>query len=704
MSKKSLLLSIIAAGLAIASCSSPKPVDQDGSDLWFANSRSYQDVLGSVQTLVDESLASEEFHIYDADGQRFIAGGSEAGVRYGVYALQRAEVLGQAGNGIDVREKPRYEYRLLDHWDNLDDSVERGYAGKSMWEWSSPDIPEARIRKYAELCASVGINGSVVNNVNSNPLMLDDEHVARVARIADILREYGIKTYIAIKWTSPIVLDGIKTGDPLDPSLRQWWKDKADEIYALIPDFGGFLVKANSEGQEGPQDHGRTHADGANMLAEAVGPHGGIVMWRAFVYDPSSDDRARQAVEEFQPLDGQFLDNVIIQIKNGPIDFQPREPFNPLFGQLYKTNMMMEFQITQEYLGFSNHLVYHGTTYEEALDSDTYRDGEGTTVADVITGIAGVANTGQDNNFCGYIFAQSNWYMFGRLAWDPELSASQIADEWVRQTFVKPEGMSAKAFDKKFIKPVDDILMTSRETAVNYMQPLGFHHIFGGSHYGPGPWESSIRKDWSPTFYHKADAEGVGFDRTHEGTDNVGQYHEPVASKFNDLETCPEEYLLWFHHLPWDYKLSSGKTLWDEICLHYDAGISQVEAYQKTWESLKPYVSEAIFNEVTKKLDIQKNDAEWWRDACVGYFQTFSKKDLPEGVRPLNMPIDSIMTKSVKSDRSGMPVHDENNKPVLQANRRFRPGGNLSSGGPGLIPDTPVAKPATRPEKRPNAQ
>ncbi|MDO5442348.1 MAG: alpha-glucuronidase [Bacteroidia bacterium] len=668
--------------LGLASCNSPKAVEQDGSDLWFANSKPYEEVLSSVETAIDPSLGKEAYRITIKDGKRTVAGGSEAGIRYGVYALQRNEALGMEGENIEIMSQPRYEYRILDHWDNLDDSVERGYAGQSMWEWTAPEIPEARIRKYGELCASVGINGSVLNNVNSNPLMLDAEHIARVAAIADILREYGIRTYIAIKWTSPIVLDGIKTGDPLDPSLRQWWKDKADEIYAAIPDFGGFLVKANSEGQEGPQDHGRTHADGANMLAEALQPHGGIVMWRAFVYDPSSDDRARQAVEEFQPLDGQFMDNVIIQIKNGPIDFQPREPFNPLFGQLYKTKMMMEFQITQEYLGFSNHLVYHGTTYEECLDSDTYRDGEGTTVADVITGIAGVANTGQDANFSGYIFAQSNWYMFGRLAWDPNLSADAIAYEWIHQTFIQPEGMSDKAYQKKFVRPVHEILMTSRETTVNYEMPLGLHHIFGGSHYGPGPWESSYRKDWSPTFYHKAGEDGIGFDRTREGTDNVDQYHEPLASKFNDLETCPEELLLWFHHLPWDYQLSSGKTLWDEICLHYDTGISQVEEYRKTWESLKPYVSESIFNEVTKKLDIQKNDAEWWRDACVGYFQTFSKRDLPAGVRPLNMPIDSVMIKSVQSDRAGMPVHDENNKPILLTNRRFRPGGAMSSGGP----------------------
>ena len=393
-------------------------------------------------------------------------------------------------------------------------------------------------------------------------------------------------------------------------------------------------------------------------------------MWRAFVYSPTSPDRANQAVEEFKPLDGKFADNVIIQIKNGPIDFQPREPFSPLFGQLKKTAMMVEFQITQEYLGFSNHLVYHGTTYEECLDSDTYRDGQGSTVAKNIKAIAGVANTGQDPNFCGYIFAQANWYAFGRLAWNPELSAEQIADEWVKQTFNKPEGMNEKAFEQKFLSPVKDILMTSRETAVNYSMPLGLHHIFAGSHYGPGPWERSIRPDWSCVYYHKAGEDGIGFDRTRTGSDNVDQYNQPLADEFNSLETCPENLLLWFHHVPWDYTMHNGNILWDELCRHYDTGISQVEGYIKTWESLKPYVSQAIFEEVSRKLDIQKNDAQWWRDACVGYFQTFSKMPLPQDVRALNVPIDSLRTKSMLSDRYGMPTHDENNQPVLVTPKR----------------------------------
>ena len=665
-----LLLAL--TGLILVACSRPVPVAQDGSDLWLAAARPYAEVLASVQTAIDPALPAEGFHIYDRNGQRFIAAGSEAGLRYGVYALQRAEVLGKAGPGMDLQEKPFYDLRLLNHWDNLDDTVERGYAGLSMWEWTAPEIPMERIHRYGELCASVGINGSVLNNVNSNPLILDAEHIARVAKIADILREYGIKTYLSIKWTSPIALSGLKSGDPLDPKVRQWWKDKAAEIYAAIPDFGGFLVKANSEGQAGPQDYGRTHADGANMLAEAVAPYGGIVMWRAFVYSPTSPDRANQAVEEFLPLDGQFADNVIVQIKNGPVDFQPREPFSPLFGQLRNTKMMMEFQVTQEYLGFSNHLAYHGTTWEECLKSDTYRDGPDTPVYKTVTAIAGVANTGQDPNFCGYVFAQANWYAFGRLAWNPELGAEEIADEWIHQTFLRPQGMKEKAFDKKFVEPVKDILMASREAVVNYEMPLGLHHLFGGTHYGPAPWERLGRPDWTPAYYHKADSAGIGFDRTREGSGNVDQYNEPLASTFNNLETCPENLLLWFHHLPWDYKLSTGRTLWDEICLHYDTGIQTVEGFRKTWQALKPYVSPSFWEETDRKLTIQANDGRWWRDACVGYFQTFSDRPLPERVEPLRTPIDSLVYRSILSDRLGMPQHDEEGNPIIVAPRRFR--------------------------------
>ena len=671
--RNTIFLTVLASAALFAACNRPVPVAQDGTDLWLAAARPYSEILASVQADIDPALSAEAFHIYDADGQRHVAAGSEAGLRYGVYALQRAEVLGQAGPGMDLQEQPFYDLRLLNHWDNLDDTVERGYAGESMWEWTSPNVPEARIRQYGELCASVGLNGAVLNNVNSNPLILDAEHIARVAKIADILREYGIKTYLSIKWTSPIALSGLKSGDPLDPKVRKWWQDKAAEIYAAIPDFGGFLVKANSEGQAGPQDYGRTHADGANMLGEAVAPYGGIVMWRAFVYSPTSPDRANQAVEEFLPLDGKFADNVIVQIKNGPVDFQPREPFSPLFGKLKDTKMMMEFQVTQEYLGFSNHLAYHGTTWEECLQSDTYRDGPGSTVAKMVTAIAGVANTGQDPNFCGYFFAQANWYAFGRLAWNPELSAAQIADEWIRQTFLKPDGMTDKAFTAKFVEPVLDIMMASREAVVNYEMPIGLHHLFGGTHYGPAPWDRLGRPDWTPAYYHKADSLGIGFDRTRTGSDNVDQYNEPLASTYNDIATCPENLILWFHHLPWDHKLASGRTVWDEICLHYDTGIRQVEGFRQTWAGLKPYVSPILWEEANKKLEIQQHDAEWWRDANVGYFQQINGLPLPTDVRPLDTPIDSLIFRQIQSDRLGMPVHDADNRPVILAPRFRRP-------------------------------
>lgn len=673
--------------LMVTACNVPVPSSQDGSELWLANTGSYDGTLQSVRTGIDSTLAGEEFHIYDKDGVRHIDGGSSSAIMYGVYALQRAEVLGQVGPGVEIREKPYYERRILNHWDNLDDTVERGYAGLSMWEWTSPRLPEERIRHYGRLCASVGINGSVLNNVNSNPAILDAEHIERVAGIADILRQYGVRTYLSVTWNTPMSLDGLKSSDPLDPAVRAWWKAKADEIYAAIPDFGGFLVKANSEGQAGPQDYGRTHADGANMLAEALRPHGGIVMWRAFVYSPTSQDRANQAVEEFMPLDGKFADNVMIQIKNGPVDFQPREPFSPLFGKMKKTAMMVEFQITQEYLGFSNHLVYLGPAFEECLDSDTYAEGPGSSVARRVKAVAGVANTGQDPNFCGYIFAQANWYAFGRLAWNPELGSGQIADEWVRQTFKRPSGMGADAFYDKFLSPVKDMMMSSRETAVDYSMPLGLHHIFAGSHYGPGPWEKSIRPDWSCVYYHKAGFDGIGFDRTRNGSDNVDQYNEPVASMLDSPATCPEPLLLWFHHLPWDYKMSSGNTLWDELCLHYDRGISSVESYRRTWKRLERYVSPSIFAEVSRKLDIQKNDARWWRDACVGYFQTFSAMPLPRGVEPLGVPVDSLRIKSVLSDRYGLPLHDEQNRPVLVIPARRMQLGGLP-GQDSSVPDT----------------
>ncbi len=547
------------------------------------------------------------------------------------------DVLWLANGPVEPQGEPYYEYRILDHWDNLDDSVERGYAGKSIWEWTAPEIPAERIHTYGRLNKSLGINGSVLDNVNANPKILDSEHIRRVAQIADILREYGIRTYLAINFATPMALGELPTADPLDPAVVQWWKAKADEIYALIPDFGGFLVKASSEGQPGPQDFGRTHVDGANMLADAVGPHGGMVMWRAFVYAATSPDRANQAVEEFEHLDGQFRDNVIIQIKNGPVDFQAREPFSPLFGRMDKTVTMPELQVTQEYLGQSVHLVFLAPMWEEFFDevrSYARLDRKA---------IAGVANTGQEDTWCGHVFSQANWYAFGRLAWDPTLTSEQIADEWIHLSFVKPWWCSKKRWEKEFVTPVKEMMLSSREACVNYTMPLGFHHIFNGSHYGPGPWQGSVRPDWSPLYYHKAGPDGVGFDRTvATGSGNTAQYHEPFASMVDNLSTCPDKYLLWFHHLPWDYRMRSGRTLWDEICLHYQSGIDTVRGYLDTWAAVKKFVDEDTWNKVQERLVIQEADARWWRDACVQYFQTFSGMPVPSDVAAPEIPLDSL--------------------------------------------------------------
>ena len=448
-----------------------------------------------------------------------------------------------------------------------------------------------------------------------------------------------MKVYLSVNFSSPKILGGTKDADPLNPEVKQWWANKVKEIYKLIPDFGGFLIKANSEGQPGPQDYGRTHADGANMIADALKPYNGIVMWRAFVYSPSDDDRAKQAYLEFVPLDGQFHDNVIIQIKNGPIDFQPREPFNPLFGALRKTPEMIEFQITQEYLGFSNHLAYLAPLFKETLDSDTYSDGAGSTIAKLtdgtlrpakVTAISAVANIGEDTNWCGHHFAQSNWYAFGRLAWNHQLSSEEIADEWIRMTFTD---------DKNFVTPVKEMMLTSRETVVDYMMPLGIHHIFAeGHHYGPQPWLSEAgRKDWTSVYYHNADNTGIGFDRTETGSNAVSQYFSPLNKIYGNIETCPENLLLWFHHVPWNYQMKNGKTLWDELCYKYDTGVKTVREYQKIWDQTEPYIDTQRFREVQSKLKIQARDAVWWKDACLLYFQTFSKQPIPYDIeRPVH--------------------------------------------------------------------
>ena len=597
------------------------------------------------------------------DGFKLTLNGVQAnndlGILYGVYELLRRQQTGE--NIIEETINPSYERRLLDHWDNLNGTIERGYAGHSIfWRHGTDSLSvteKDRViwREYARANASIGINGAVLNNVNASQLMLTTEYLERVKAIAEVLRLYGIKTYLSIKFSSPMLIGGLKTADPLDAEVIKWWKTKVEEIYKLIPDFGGFLVKANSEGQPGPQDYGRTHADGANMFADAVKPFGGIVMWRAFVYTASDEDRAKQAYSEFMPLDGKFRDNVIIQVKNGPIDFQPREPFSPLFGAMKKTSVMPEMQITQEYLGQSIHLVFLASLWEEFLRSDTYQEGPGSTVARCTDGsilpqkhtaIAGVSNIGHDANWCGHPFAQANWYAFGRLAWNNKLTSEQIADEWIKLTFSQfLSGNSghtdfSNEWDENFLNPVKKMMLESREAAVNYMMPLGLHHIFSANeHYGPGPWwaPARVRKDWTPPYYHKADTLGIGFDRTQSGSNAVNQYHEPLNSQFSDLNTCPEIYLLWFHHLPWDYKMKNGRTLWDDICYHYEIGLQQVREFQKTWDKTEPYVDKERFTLVQSKLRTQCINAQVWKDGCLLYFQHFSHRPIPYDLeRPVN--------------------------------------------------------------------
>jgi alpha-glucuronidase len=651
------LLSIAFLGLLSCNANQTVPTNTDGHNLWF-NSLGEEQTLSSTKTTMailqnelnnhwegkqvvnvkllaqrNEELGNEGYVIdYNADSVVIFAN-TQVAALYGTYDLIRMQESGQLGKkAFSKTELPAFHNRILNHWDNPNGTIERGYAGKSLWKWNElPDKVSPVYEEYARANASIGINGTVLNNVNADPKMLTAEYLQKVKVLADIFRPYGLKVYLSLNFASPKHLGNLKTSDPLDKDVIKWWNDKVKEIYSIIPDFGGFLVKANSEGQSGPQDYGRTHADGANMIADAVAPYGGIVMWRAFVYDAQSPDRAKQACEEFVPLDGQFRDNVIIQIKNGPVDFQPREPFSPLFGQLENTNVMAEFQITQEYLGFSNHLVYLHPMWKECLDSDTYQKGEGSTVAEITKGvthsrpinaIAGVTNIGDSINWCGHHFAQSNWYAYGRMAWNPELSSEQIADEWIKQTF---------SSEKKFIEPVKNMMLMSRETNVKYEMPLGLHHIFSGQgHYGPGPWEGASRPDWSPLYYHKAAKDGIGFDRTMNGSAAVEQYHEPLKSLYNNVETCPENLILWFHHLPWDHKMKSGRTLWDELCYTYQEGIDEAASFIKVWESVEKYVDNQRYENIHRKIVRQAKDAIWWRDACMLYFQTFSGMPIPE--------------------------------------------------------------------------
>jgi alpha-glucuronidase len=561
-----------------------------------------------------------------------IAANRDIGVLYGAFHLLRLLQTHAPLAGIDVRESPRIQRRVLDHWDNLDRSVERGYAGRSLWEWDAlPDSINPRYVDYARANASVGINGTVLTNVNANAQVLTPAYLPKVKALADVLRPYGIRVYLTARFSAPIEIGGLATADPLDPAVRAWWKARADEIYRVIPDFGGFLVKANSEGQPGPQDYHRTHADGANMLAEAVAPHGGIVMWRAFVYSAEEPtDRVKQAYDEFHPLDGEFHDNVLVQVKNGPLDFQPREPFHPLFGAMPRTPLMLEVQVTQEYLGQASDLVFLAPMWEEVLDADTYARGAGSTVARVVdgsmeghwlTGIAGVANTGTDRDWTGHPFHQANWYAYGRLAWDPSASSERIADEWIRMTWTD---------DLTFVEPVKRMMLASREVAVDYMTPLGLHHIMARNHhYGPGPWVIGGRADWTSVYYHRADTLGIGFDRTAAGSDAVGQYFAPVRDRFADRATVGDSLLLWFHHVGWDERMASGRTLWEELVHRYSAGVDSVRAMRRTWDGLAGKVDPERHAAVAARLATQERVARWWRDASLLYFQQFARKPIP---------------------------------------------------------------------------
>jgi alpha-glucuronidase len=576
-----------------------------------------------------------------------VAANSDVGVLYGVFHLLRGLQTERSLPELFAVSRPKIKRRMLDHWDNLDRTIERGYAGFSLWDWHLlPDYISPRYADYARANASIGINATVLTNVNANALVLTGEYLAKVAALADVFRPYGIRVYLTARFSAPVEIGGLDTADPHERKVAQWWKRKAREIYALVPDFGGFLVKANSEGQPGPQDYGRSHADGANLLAEALAPHGGSVIWRAFVYDAAvSEDRAKQAYNELVPLDGSFAHNVALQVKNGPIDFQPREPFHPLFAAMPRTPLLVEFQLTQEYLGFASHLVYLAPLLKEVLDADTYATGPGSTVARVVdgslyphlgSGVAAVANTGTDRNWCGHPFAQANWYAFGRLAWDYALESGAIADEWIRMTFTN---------DDRFVQPVKSLMLESREAAVDYMTPLGLHHLMGeGHHYGPAPWHDQGRADWTSVYYHRADADGIGFDRSPTGSDAASQNRSPLRETYSSLESCPEPLLLWFHHVSWQHVLKSGRTLWDELCHRYCTGVETVRQMRRTWEELASFVDRERFEHVSALLGIHEREAAWWRDACLLHFQTFSGLPIPADCEQPSHPLQHYMS------------------------------------------------------------
>jgi len=599
----------------------------------FANPRIRFLIGKAPGELGNEGFVIHSFKSNGISTQIVIAANTDIGILYGVFHFLRLIQTNSAIQHVDIVSVPKIQYRLLNHWDNLNRYVERGYAGISIFNWQTlPGYIDQRYIDYARANASIGINGTVLTNVNANALVLTKDYLVKASALADVFRPYGIRVFLTARFSAPIEIGGLKTADPLDSQVQQWWKEKINEIYQYIPDFGGFVVKANSEGQPGPQNYKRTHADGANMLADAVAPHGGIIMWRAFVYsNETPDDRFKQAYNEFKPLDGQFRKNVSIQVKNGPIDFQPREPFSPLFGAMPQTPINIEFQLTQEYLGFATHLVYLAPLFKECLDADTYVNGKGSTVAKVIdgtlqgyafTGMAGVSNIGNERNWTGHPFGQANWYAFGRLAWNHTLSSADIANEWIRQTFTNDAGA---------VRAIGNIMLTSREAVVNYMTPLGLHHIMGyGHHYGPAPWfNQASRADWNPVYFHRADSIGIGFDRTATGSNALEQYAPEVRNQFANMKTCPEKYLLWFHHVPWTYKLKSGRNLWEEMCFLYNKGVDSVRGMEKDWKKIKNQIDEERFQQVSMLLKIQEQEAMWWRDACLSYFETFSKMKIP---------------------------------------------------------------------------
>lgn len=650
--KKYLILSLAFAFALTTKAQIFLQKTSDGSMLWL-NKQGYNTCLVKGMTDKDAtlSIAKDELTKYYKGkevsiridpllnlGEGYmltdssIIASSSIGILYGAYDLLRLQETGNLSH-LSKTEKPAVNLRILNHWDNLDGSIERGYAGKSIWKWDEIILDKAgefkniskdlrnRLITYARSNASIGINGAVLNNVNASPQMMTSEYLHKVKVIADIFRPYGIRVYLSINFASPMALGYTKTADPLDMKVQLWWKKKAKEIYASIPDFGGFLVKANSEGQPGPGDYHRSHADGANMLADALKPFGGIVMWRSFVYGANhkGEDRVKQAVSEFKYQDGKFRDNVILQSKNGPLDFQPREPYAPIFDNIHQTPQIAELQITQEYLGQSKHLVYLAPMWKEFFRFVS---------PDKLKGIAGVSNIGDNANWCGHPFSQANWYAFGRLAWNPSISSEEIAHEWLIQTY--------GCKDERFTKPVEMMMLTSREACVNYMMPLGLHHIFKfDHHYGPKPdgFKAEYPLEWCPVYYHQADSNGIGFNRSSDGTDAVGQYPEPYRSLYDNLATCPEEYLLWFHHVPWNYRMKSGSTLWEELCMRYNMGVSMVETYRDYWHtSTKEYMKDHITEwEMTDSLlNVQLASAKEWRDVCLKYFQTFSKMNIDE--------------------------------------------------------------------------